>query len=510
MPRIIQDKKVFTLLEVTNSIKKTLQERYSSAFWLSAEMSKLNYYAYSGHCYPVLLQKEGGKIVAEIRSIIWKDDFLRINSTFQKVLNEPLKDGINILISAKIIYDPLYGLSLRIIDIDPSYSLGELEREKQWTIQKLRVNSLFDLNKKTNLALLPKRIAIISVKTGDGYSDFIKKLSQNPFRYQYFTMLFPALLQGDRAVDSIIAQLNKIIKVKHHFDAVAIIRGGGGDLSLSCYNNYDLSESIAKFPIPVVTGIGHSTNQTVVEMVSYQSFITPTDAANFFVQKFHDFAVPLQLAQKALIEDSKLILLNEKKQLIKEVKNVQSVSKFLLLKIKSKLSEAIINFKNECRSATKDFKRDLNDAIDNLNFSFKSFAKAEKDTLSSTVRTLKKDSIFLIKNYSKDLSTKQFAFTKLIQNFINKEAINLEKSTVLMSLNAKHFLKSNEENLRIIEKKLDLLNPENLFKRGYSITLYQKMPIKGVGDLTIGGELTTITSDGKITSRIEKIENHIK
>src|SRR3990170_7900336 len=130
MSEMFNDKRIFSLSEVTLSIQKTLSDRYKNAFWVKAEMNKLNHYPYSGHCYPELVQKNDDKIIAEIRSNLWKDDYLRINRIFLQVLKEPLKDGINILFLAKVNYDPVYGLSLRIIDIDPSYSLGEIERER--------------------------------------------------------------------------------------------------------------------------------------------------------------------------------------------------------------------------------------------------------------------------------------------------------------------------------------------------------------------------------------------
>ncbi|GAI86298.1 unnamed protein product, partial [marine sediment metagenome] len=158
MPEKVNDKTVFSLLEVTRSIQKTLSERYKSSFWVKAEMNKLNHYPQSGHCYPNLVEKKGGKEIAKIMANIWKDDFVRINRNFQKVLKEPLKDGIKILFSAKITFHPEYGLKLRIIDIDPSYTLGDLEIEKQETIERLKKEGIFDKNKTLKL---PLRVLLI-------------------------------------------------------------------------------------------------------------------------------------------------------------------------------------------------------------------------------------------------------------------------------------------------------------------------------------------------------------
>ena len=211
----VDERKVYSLSEVTRSIQETLSERYTGSFWIKAEMNKLNYYPQSGHCYPELVEKANSKIIAEMRSTLWKDDFERINENFLNILHEPLKNGITILFCAKISFHPVYGLSLRILDIDPSYSLGELEKEKQETIEKLKKEGIFLLNRALDLALLPKRIAVISAETSKGYSDFVKVIEENSWGYNFFHMLFPAFLQGENAIESISQHLKRIEKVKN-------------------------------------------------------------------------------------------------------------------------------------------------------------------------------------------------------------------------------------------------------------------------------------------------------
>lgn len=304
MPEKQNDRVIFSLSEVAASIRQTIAGRYTSSFWVKAEMNRLNRYPHSGHCYPELLERSDGKIVAEMRGNLWRDDYESVNAKFLEVLNEPLRDGITILLSARVSFHPLYGLSLHISDIDPSYTLGELEREKQLAIRTLIREGIFKANKSLTLPMLPKRIAVISVQTSKGYADFTKIIRDNPWGYSFFIMLFPALLQGDQAVDSIRYQLGRIGKVRHHFDAVAIIRGGGGDIGLTCYNHAELARQIALFPLPVLTGIGHSTNETVAEMVSHTNAITPTELADFLIQQYHNFSVPLNRAAEALISEA--------------------------------------------------------------------------------------------------------------------------------------------------------------------------------------------------------------
>ncbi|WP_437919310.1 exodeoxyribonuclease VII large subunit [Sphingobacterium sp. LRF_L2] len=315
MPEVVNSKTIFSLLEVSRSIQKTISDRYKSLYWIKAEMNKLNHYSHSGHCYPELVEKKDGKIVAEMRSILWKMDYQRINKQFIELLNEPLREGITMLFQAGISYDPMYGFSLKIVDIDPTFVLGELEKEKQESIKTLQKEGLFYANKTRPFPRVPKRLAIISVETSKGLSDFFKIINNNPWHYRFEYSLFPALLQGDKSIPSIIRQLANIAEKTAMFDAVAIIRGGGGEVGLSSYNNYQLAKAIAIFPIPVLTGIGHSTNETVSEMVAYKNAITPSELADFLIQRFHEFAIPIDEALRRIVDATKVRFEREERQL---------------------------------------------------------------------------------------------------------------------------------------------------------------------------------------------------
>lgn len=349
MPENITDRTVFSLLEVQRSIQKTLTDRYGSSFWVKAEMNKLNYYKQSGHCYPELVEKQQGKVVAQIKSVLWREDFVLINKHFLSYLNEPLKDGIKILFQAKMIYDPVHGLSLRILDIDPSYTLGDLEKEKMESISRLVNEGIFDQNKLLPIPLLPQRIAIISVESSKGYVDFLEVLDGNPWRYKFFHYLFPSLLQGEKAIDTIRYQLARIKKVIHHFDVVAIVRGGGGDVGLSVYNNYELARAIALFPIPVITGIGHATNDTVVEMVAHANAITPTKSAEYLIQRFHNFSVPVMQATEKITDRAKRLVTEERNRLKSEVKLFRSVTATVTLEHRNQLMNTVNNLKQQTR-----------------------------------------------------------------------------------------------------------------------------------------------------------------
>ncbi len=317
---VYNDRKIYSLSDVAQSLKSVIEQNYIRDFYVKAEISKLNYYPHSGHCYPDLVEKSGARITAQLRSTIWSSDYLRIQKKFEEVTGNSLSDGLQVLCLARMTYHPSYGLSLHIKDVVPEYSLGELAKAKQETILKLQKDGVFDLNKTLDFPLLPKHIAVISVSTSKGYEDFMSILNQAP--YPVNTYLFPALLQGEGAVVSISEQLKKIAGMHEYFDAVVIVRGGGGDVGLSCYDNYGLASLIANFPLPVITGIGHSTNFTVSEMVAHHAAITPTDTGNFLLEKQLFFVNQLEYFQDSIAGFAG-------QKLIAERQNIQQLSQHI-------------------------------------------------------------------------------------------------------------------------------------------------------------------------------------
>jgi exodeoxyribonuclease VII large subunit len=460
MSENVNNRKVYSLIEVALSIQKTIADRYGSSFWVKAEMNKLNHYSHSGHCYPDLVEKIDGKVIAQMRANLWKSDFERIDHNFKKILKEPLKDGIKILFCASISFDPSHGLSLRIIDIDPSFSLGELEREKMQTIERLKSEGIFQSNKLLKLPLLPKRIAVISVETSKGYSDFLKVIERNPWGYKFFLFLFPSLLQGERSVHSICSQLKQIRKVINHFDAVAIIRGGGGDVGLSSYNNYLLASEIARFPIPVLTGIGHSTNETVAEMISYKNAITPTELADFLIQKFHDFSEPLKRGESIIYDRAKRLLFDEK--------NIFS------------------NLIRHFRSATKSSLAQGNTEVDRCGQSVSQHSK------------------FLIKGTTEMLTWNVRHLTRSVSALlVDQEKILDGSARDAKKVTVKHLYEKHEE-LRNIEKHINSMDPVNILRRGFSITRHNGKVLKSYLDVKPDDVITTVLVDGIVEGKVSK------
>ena len=475
------ERSILSLFEVTTDIKKVLSEKYKNSFWVKAEMNKLNHYSQSGHCYPELVEKKDGKIIAQIKSNLWKDDYYQANQKFLRVLHEPLRDGVKILFLAKVSFDPLYGLSLRILDIDPSYTLGDLEKEKQDTIDRMKAEGIFNKNKMLDLPLLPQRIAIISVETSKGYVDFLHVLNNNPRSYHFFHFLFPSLLQGDGAVESIINQLNQIKKVKDHFDVVAIVRGGGGDIGLSCYNNYRLAKEIASFPIPVITGIGHATNETVAEMISFSNAITPTKIAEFLIRKFNEFYEPVQDAEDIIIRYSGEILLQQKSIFQSEIKLFRSVTENILSENRShlKASSNTLRYKSEF------------------------IVKAENSLLLSIQYNLKKD-IFSFQE-TKRQKIKQIAMDcrKDIVSQIQQATFRVHQLQDSIPEKIISFIKNENDRLNAIKKNVTNMSPERVLQRGFSITLINGKAVKSIEEVKAGDSIETIVADGKINSEVK-------
>jgi exodeoxyribonuclease VII large subunit len=280
---------VFSLSEIAGLLKVTLARTFDSPVWVKAEIAKMNVYSGSGHCYLDLVEKEGKVTRAQFRGIMWAADYEYVAQKFSAVTKQDLSGGMYVLFLARMNFHPVYGLSLWITDVEPSFTLGEMERLRQATIARLKKEGLFDRNRSLPVPMVPQRLAVISAASSKGYADFLNILASSTQRYRFEITLFPAFLQGDRAADSIIGQMNKVGQKLEQFDLLLIIRGGGDEIGLTCFDQEDLVRKLCSFPLPVVTGIGHSTNETIAEMVACCNKITPTDVAYFLVGLFDTF-----------------------------------------------------------------------------------------------------------------------------------------------------------------------------------------------------------------------------
>jgi exodeoxyribonuclease VII large subunit len=300
----------FRLSELNSAIKESLELTFPDTILLVAEISELRCKT-KGHCYLNLVEREDEQTIAQMKANIWAYAFRKLSEKFETATGETLKDGMEVLISVNVTFHEVYGLSLNIKDIDPTYSLGEMARKKKEVIERLSREGLINLNKALPLPLVPQRIAVISSSTAAGYGDFINHLEGNPFGYRIHHKLYQSLMQGQEAEMSILASLDEIREKAGLYDAVVIIRGGGSQIDLSCFDSYRLAAEVANFPLPVITGIGHERDDTVVDTVAHTKCKTPTDVAQFVVSGMRSFEERVLEARRRLMQKTKEILKEE-------------------------------------------------------------------------------------------------------------------------------------------------------------------------------------------------------
>jgi exodeoxyribonuclease VII large subunit len=275
-----------SLSELNHDIRQVLRQHFTKGIWVVAEISEIKINA-SGHCYLELVEKDtaNDKILAKARANIWAYSFRLLKPYFETTTRRSLEAGIKILVLAQVEFHEVYGLSLNITDIDPTYTLGDMARQRAEAIARLQADGVFEMNKNLELPIAIQKIAIISSSTAAGYEDFCKHLQENEDGFFFKLKLFSAVMQGEEAVESIIAALEKINSHSEQYQAVVIIRGGGSQLDLSCFDNYWLASNVAQFPLPVLTGIGHEQDESVTDLVAHTSLKTPTAVADFILSK---------------------------------------------------------------------------------------------------------------------------------------------------------------------------------------------------------------------------------
>jgi exodeoxyribonuclease VII large subunit len=458
-----ENRKIYSLTELGKSIRSVIERNYTATYWIKAEIAKLNFYPRSGHCYPELVDKAGNVIQAQMRSTIWAADYKHINKKFAEVAGETLREGMAILFRASVGYHPMYGLSLQIWDIEPSFTLGEMALEKARNIDILRKEGVFENNKLQTMPLLPGRMAVISVETSKGYHDFLNILHQHASRYAWWHYLFPTVLQGDKAAEGIMSQLRIIKKAKDRFDFVAIIRGGGGDIGLNCYDDYQLAREIATFPLPVITGIGHATNETIAEMVAWANKITPTDVAYFVVDKFKNFERRVDDAA-ALIRSKALNMLAFNNQTIDHYSN------------------RIARYPTHLLST-------------------------QKGKLGSLTHILLSGTRIIQQKQKDLLGEKAVKLSLTVPRRLFKQRFLLDKAETICHSVVKQHLVHRKNHLDQLDLTIRLLDPQNVLKRGFSVTRLNGRNMLNSSDASIGDILVTRLYNGTLISTVTKEES---
>ncbi len=407
----------FSLSELNAQVRNAIREHLPETYWLRAETSDVRRNQ-NGHCYLEFIEKDakGQNIVARARAIIWNNVFTMLLAYFEAETGQTFASGMNVLVRVSIEFHELYGYSLSVADIDPSFTIGEIARHRQLIINQLEEEGVLTLNKELLLAELPHRVAVISSPTAAGYEDFCDQLANNSFGFAFYTHLFPAIMQGEQTEMSVIAALEQIYEHKDLFDVVAIIRGGGSSSDLSSFDSYPLAANCAQFPLPIVSGIGHERDVTVIDAVAHTRAKTPTAVAEFLISRVSETANALANLQQRLAAESSFVMQTEQNQL-------------------TDLSRRMIHSSN-----------------------------------------------LSVRDEYSHLQHITLALHHQLRGLIQEES---------------HFLDSKNQ-------YINMVSPQNILQRGYTLTLKEGKIIKSAKDCAENEVLETLFSDGSVFSTIQK------
>lgn len=305
-----------TLYELNNLVKLKISESFPSEYWMQAELGEVREHS-SGHCFVEFVQKNerGNGLVAKARGTIWSNVYRMLKPYFEKETGQSFVAGLKVMVQVTVEFHELYGYSLTVIDIDPTYTVGDMARKRKEILDRLQQDGVLSLNKELDLPRVVQRIAVISSPTAAGYGDFCHQLEHNSQGFVFYVRLFPALMQGEGTEDSIISALNRIYEEQELWDVVVLIRGGGATSDLSCFDTYELASNCAQFPLPVLVGLGHERDETVLDFVAHTSVKTPTAAAVFLIDRTQDFADALDEVMERLSSFSRQRMTEEKMRL---------------------------------------------------------------------------------------------------------------------------------------------------------------------------------------------------
>ena len=433
----------YTLYQLNQAIKESLKLVIPDAIWVRAEIHNIST-NYSGHCYIDLVEKSefNDQIIAKQRATIWASTYRVLAQKFQQATNSSLQAGMKILVEVSVEFHELYGLSLNVKDIDPTYTLGELQRRRLEIIQRLKNCGLIDKNKRLPMPRLVQRIAVISSPTAAGYADFVHQLQNNSYGFAYDITLFPAIMQGTQTEESILVALDKIfhsslLTPHSSFDIVVIIRGGGATSDLQAFDSEPLAERCANFPLPIITGIGHLRDETILDLVAYLNLKTPTAVAEYLISR------TLEL-------DMELLSLGERLQ------------KSVILRLEQ-----------------------------------------EKNLLTSLSSYIPQYALRLLASSDNKLTSLQHRIELKTADFIAKNRTLLDRREEQIKVLAPNLLKTKQSQLDILQTKLQLLDPQQLLKKGYSFTTHNGKLVTSTTQLIPGDTITTTLVDGTVDSVVK-------
>lgn len=492
-----------SLFELHQQIREELEMAFPESYWVVAEVSQVSPDRRKGHCYLNLVDKSDdprGAIQAQARATIWSSRYQMLGRYFEEKTGQPLKAGLKILFQAQVRFHELYGLSLDIINIDANYTIGDLARQRQETLKRLEAEGLLTANKELEMPLVPQRLAIVSSATAAGYQDFIHQLGHNAYGYTFDTRLFPATVQGNEAPASITKAMGLIARYSHLFDAVVIIRGGGSQTDLGCFDDYRIAAAIGNSPLPVITGIGHERDESIADLVAHTRQKTPTAVATFLI----DRGRTLETEVEGLF-DSIFMFASQQLRLSADKLERQSL----------KISNLTNGFLQENREQLEHFSK-------SLLLKPKNFLENQKHQLLSSQRLLQANTKDLLHKRGKELSELTVCVEGIGQRWLHMKEQDLNKLVHCVETEAKDKLKHRQmafvkctdrlqygaqkklstdgHRLELLEMRIQANDPEKLLLRGYTLTLINGKIIKYLGQVKEGDVIETRLQDGKVHS----------
>ncbi len=457
---MVEKQKTYSLKELNLLVKETLSQYLSQAYWIVGEISEIKEH-YSGHCYLELIQKdeESDNIVARARATIWSYSYRMLKPYFESTTGRKLSPGLKVMVLAQVSFHEVYGYSLNIIDIEPTFTIGDLELKRRETINRLIADGVFDMNREQTLDLLPNRVAIISSPQAAGYEDFKKQLLGNKARYRFSIKLFEAVMQGEDAENSIIQALSNIYNEIDRFDLVAIVRGGGASADLSCFDSYSIASHIAQFPLPVITGIGHEKDTTVADLVAFKAVKTPTALAEYLIDLASEAEQLYLTLLDSLVELSTSYTESSKSQLIVYADQLKSASQLTVFHHKNRLTKTW-----------------------------------------SSLPVLAK--FYMFKSLSQVQGLKE-QVKSAAENYVNTPKIAIEKYQKDLKKYTLQTLSANKQKVDFFGRMIETMNPINTLKKGFTITMIDGKTIKSASEIGKGSLLTTIFWDGEIKSVVK-------
>ena len=367
----VMEQQALSLHELNGLVKRSIRSCLPDTYWIQAELSDVRT-NYSGHCYLEFVQKDasGNNLIAKARGTIWSNIFKMLKPYFEQETGQAFTSGIKVLVEVSVEFHELYGYSLTVLDIDPTYTVGDMERKRREILRQLEEEGVIDLNKELEMPMLPQRVAVISSATAAGYGDFCNQLANNPRGYGFRTELFSAIMQGERVEESIIAALDAIYERMEEFDVVVIIRGGGATSDLSGFDTYELAANCAQFPLPIITGIGHERDDTVLDKVAHTRVKTPTAAAEYLIARMDKCADALDEMSARLTESVRRLLLWEHQRMERLKQRIPSAvykrlgdAKYRLFSAQRDLQMASRQFLSVKKHRLELLQQRLNDAL---------------------------------------------------------------------------------------------------------------------------------------------------